>query len=87
MDEANRTGLPCLVALLGRHAQVDMHVFTQECLHPRMSSPENVFTREYLHPRMADASVVSPYFILCAQLDTAVHVLANCTWLRLLTES
>ena len=71
MDEASRTGLPCSVSLLGGHAQVDTLVFTRECL----------------YPRMADASGATAYFMLCAQLDTAVHVLANCTRLRPPTES
>ena len=38
-----------------------------------------------LYLRMADASAnasaITPYFMLRSQLDTAVHVLANCTWL------
>ena len=59
--------------LLGGHTQVDTHVFTRECLHPRMAD--------------ASTSGVTPYFMLCTQLDTAVHVLADCTWLRQPTKS
>ena len=70
MDMESRTGLPCSVALLDGHAQVDMPVFTRECLNTR-----------------ADASAVTLYFMLHTQLDTPVHVLANCTWLRPPTES
>ena len=74
MDEANRTGLPCSVSLLGGHAQVDTLVFTQECLHTRMLTL----------PLTLQATPL--FFMLCTQLDTAVHVLVDCTRLRQLTE-
>ena len=56
------------------HVQVDMQVFTQD------------FTRGRMNTR-ADASAVTPYFMLRSQLDAAVHVLANCIWLRPPTDS
>ena len=72
MDEARRTGLPCSVSLLGVLAG------RHASLYPRISSHEN--------DASADASGATLYFMLCSQLDTAFHVLANCPRLRPPTE-
>ena len=49
-DIVSRAGLPCSVALLGGHVQVDMQVFTLKGLHTRRAD--------------ANAPAVTPYFIL-----------------------